>query len=84
MDVRAGSWLSDEEKELEILPLRQQLRIGGRRQERGPQIPRWQKMPVVATFAIRRRFMPDIDRQSEEETRPLAGLGRWNPHRVCC
>jgi hypothetical protein len=45
MDVLAVSRLSDEEKELEILLLRQQLRIVERRQERGPQIPRWQKVP---------------------------------------
>jgi hypothetical protein len=52
MDVLAVSRLSDEEKEPEFLLLRQQLRIGERRQEHGPQIPRWQKMPVVATYAI--------------------------------
>ena len=52
MDVLAVSWLSDEEKELELLLLRQQLRIVERKQERGPQIPRWQKVPL-ARLAVR-------------------------------
>jgi hypothetical protein len=47
MDVLAVSRLSNEEKELEILLLRQQLRIVERKQERGPQIPRWQKVPLA-------------------------------------
>jgi hypothetical protein len=47
MDVLAVSRLGDEEKELEILLLRQQLRIVERRQERGPQISRWQKVPLA-------------------------------------
>jgi hypothetical protein len=47
MDVLAVSRLSDDEKELEILLLRQQLRIVERKQERGPQIPRWQKVPLA-------------------------------------
>jgi hypothetical protein len=48
LDVIAVSRLTDDEKELEILVLRQQLRIVERKQERGPQIPRWQKVPLVA------------------------------------
>ena len=52
MDVLAVSRLSDEEKELELLLLRQQLRIVERKQARGPQIPRWQKVPV-AMLAVR-------------------------------
>ncbi len=52
MDVLAVSRLSDDEKELELLLLRQQLRIVERRQERGPQIPRWQKVPL-AMLAVR-------------------------------
>ena len=52
MDVLAVSRLGDEEKELEILLLRQQLRIVERRQERGPHIPRWQKVPL-AMLAVR-------------------------------
>jgi putative transposase len=52
MDVLAVSRLSDEEKELEILLSRQQLRIVERKQERGPQIPLWQKAPL-AMLAVR-------------------------------
>jgi putative transposase len=48
LDVLAVSRLTDDEKDLEILLLRQQLRIVERKQERGPQIPRWQKVPLVA------------------------------------
>ncbi|NLF76089.1 MAG: hypothetical protein GX573_10350 [Chloroflexi bacterium] len=52
MDVLAVSRLGDEEKELELLPLRQQLRIVERKQARGPCIPRWQKVPP-AMLAVR-------------------------------
>jgi putative transposase len=52
MDVLAVSRLGDEEKELELLLLRQQLRIVERKQERGPQIPWWQKVPL-AMLAVR-------------------------------
>ena len=48
VDVMAVSRLTDDEKELEILLLRQQLRIVERKQGRRPQIPRWQKVPLVA------------------------------------
>ena len=47
MDVLAVSRLGDDKKELELLLLRQQLRIVERKQERGPHIPRWQKVPLV-------------------------------------
>ncbi|WP_119071359.1 hypothetical protein [Aggregatilinea lenta] len=52
MDVLAVTRLSDDEKELELLLLRQQLRIVERKQKRGPQIPRWQKVPL-AMLAVR-------------------------------
>lgn len=52
LDVAAVSRLADGEKDLEILLLRQQLRIVERKQEQGPQIARWQKVPLVA-LAIR-------------------------------
>ena len=52
MDVLAVSRLSDDENELELLLLRQQMRIAERKQERGPQIPRWQKVPL-AMLAVR-------------------------------
>jgi hypothetical protein len=48
LDVIAVGRLTDDEKDLEILLLRQQLRIVERKQERGPQIPRWQMVPLVA------------------------------------
>jgi hypothetical protein len=46
MDVLVVSRLSEDKKELELL-LRQQLRIVERKQGRGPQIPRWQKVPLA-------------------------------------
>lgn len=51
LDVLGISRLTDDEKDLEILLLRGQLRIVERKQERGPQIPRWQKVPLVALCA---------------------------------
>ena len=44
MDIASISGRGSDEKDLEILLLRQQLRIVERKQERGPQIPRWQKV----------------------------------------
>lgn len=46
MDLIAIGGMGREEKDLEILLLRQQLRIVERKQERGPHIPRWQKVPL--------------------------------------
>src|SRR5215472_4269223 len=40
--------MTDDAKDLEILLLRQQLRIVERKQGRGPQIPRWRKVPLIA------------------------------------
>ena len=40
--------MTDDEKDVEIMLLRQQLRIVERKQARGPQIPRWQKVPLAA------------------------------------
>lgn len=48
LDTAAVSRLTEDEKDLGILLLRQQLRIVKRIQERGPQIPRWQKVPLAA------------------------------------
>ena len=48
LDLAAIYRLSDEEKDLELLLLRQQLRLVERRQKRGPHIPRWQKVPLAA------------------------------------
>jgi cytochrome c-type biogenesis protein CcmH/NrfG len=47
VDLVATKWMSENEKDLEIALLRQQLRIVERRQERGPHIPRWQKVPLA-------------------------------------
>lgn len=52
MDLIAIGGMGCEEKDLEIRLLRQQLRIVERKQERGPQIPRWQKVPL-AMLAVR-------------------------------
>jgi hypothetical protein len=52
IDVLAVSRLSDDEKALELLLLRQHLRIVEPKQARGPKIPRWQKIPL-AVLAVR-------------------------------
>jgi putative transposase len=48
LDVSAVSQMMDDGKDLEILLLHRQLRIVERKQQRGPQIARWQKVPLVA------------------------------------
>src|SRR5690349_2732791 len=48
LDLAAVSRLTESAKDLEITVLRQQLRIVERTQQRGPQIPRWQKVPFGA------------------------------------
>jgi putative transposase len=52
LDLVAVMRMSDHEKDIEIMLLRQQLRIVDRKQQRGPQIPRWQKVPL-AVLAVR-------------------------------
>lgn len=47
LDLVAICQMADEVKDVEILLLRQQLRIAERRQKRGPHIPRWQKIPLA-------------------------------------
>ena len=65
LDLIAVMRMTDDEKDLEILLLRQQLRIVERKQERGPQIPRWQKVPLGVSHPV------------EAESRPRAGgIGR--------
>jgi urease gamma subunit len=80
MDVLAVSRLSDEEKELEILLLRQQPRIVERKQERGPQIPRWQKVPL-AMLAVRLKERARDGKATLEESmrlfRPATVIG-WH------
>ncbi len=48
LDLAAVSRLAEDDKDLEIMLLRQQLRIVERKQPRGPHIPRWQKVPLAA------------------------------------
>jgi hypothetical protein len=52
LDLASDIYMSDEEKDLEVLLLRQQLWIIERKQKRGPNIPRWQKVPLAA-LAVR-------------------------------
>jgi putative transposase len=47
LDLAGLSRLTTEGKDIEILLLRQQLRIVERRQQRGPHIPRWEKVPLA-------------------------------------
>jgi hypothetical protein len=47
LDLVSISQLASDEKDLEILLLRQQLRIVERKQQRGPHIPRWEKVPLA-------------------------------------
>ncbi|HEX2995484.1 MAG TPA: hypothetical protein VHP14_11705, partial [Anaerolineales bacterium] len=67
LDALAVSRMTDDEKDLEILMLRQQLRIVERKQERGPQIPRWQKVPLVA-IAMRLKQKASHSRQTLEDS----------------
>jgi cytochrome c-type biogenesis protein CcmH/NrfG len=47
VDLLTAKWTSADEKDIEIALLRQQLRIVECRRERGPHIPRWQKVPLA-------------------------------------
>ncbi|HEY9756118.1 MAG TPA: integrase core domain-containing protein [Oculatellaceae cyanobacterium] len=67
LDALAVSRMTDDEKDLEILMLRQQLRIVERKQERGPQIPRWQKVPLVA-LVLRLKQKASHSRQTLEDS----------------
>ena len=48
LDLALVGRMGDREKDVEILLLRQQLRIVERRQQRGPDLERWEKLPLVA------------------------------------
>ncbi len=52
LDLSAVMRMTKDEKDLEILLLRQQLRIVERKQPRGSQIPRWQKV-LLAVLVVR-------------------------------
>jgi putative transposase len=67
IDLVAVSRLTNDEKDLGILLLRQQLRIVERKLERGPQIARWQKVPLVA-LATRLKQKAHHSRQALEDS----------------
>src|SRR5215212_3065287 len=52
LDVVIQRHPQDRDKDLEILLLRQQLRVAQRRQKRGPAVPRWQKLPLAVLAAL--------------------------------
>jgi putative transposase len=70
LDVIAISRLTDNEKDVEIMLLRQQLRIVERKQPRGPYIPRWQKVPLVA-LALRLKQKSHHSQQALKESMGL-------------
>src|SRR5260221_11547858 len=51
LDLALVGRMGDREKDIEILLLCQQLRIVERRQPRGPDLERWEKLPLVALTA---------------------------------
>ena len=69
LDMLSFVRLADDAKDMEILLLRQQLCIATRNQERGPNIPRWEKL-TLAILAYRLKDVSNTDRTK------LAG--------VCC
>jgi urease gamma subunit len=80
MDLASIRGMGSDEKDLEILLLRQQLRIVERKQERGPQIPRWQKVPL-AMLAVRLKKQARDGKVALEESvrlfKPATVLG-WH------
>jgi len=79
LDLVTVMRMTDDEKDLEIMLLRQQLRIVERKQNRGPQIPRWQKVPLAA-LAVRLKGKASNAREAygcSSLTPSLAGIGRW-------
>lgn len=84
LDVVAVSRLTEDEKDLEILLLRQQLRIVERKQERGPRIPRWKKIPL-AVVAYRLKQKTSHSRQALEDSirlfKPATVIG-WHREAV--
>ena len=69
MDLVSISGMGSEEKDLEIMLLRQQLRIVERKQERGPQIPRWQKVLLAMLAARLKKQARDGKAALEESVR---------------
>jgi hypothetical protein len=60
LDLVVVMRMTNDEKDLEIMLLRQQLRIVERKQKRGPQLPRWQKIPVCLKDLIWASFHTQI------------------------
>lgn len=76
IDLLVSRRLSAPEKDLQIALLRQQLRIVERHQKRGPQIPRWQKLPL-AMLGQRLKNICDTWETSSLLFKP-ATLLRWH------
>ncbi len=76
LDLVVVSRMAASEKDLEIVLLRQQLAIVERRQRRGPQIPRWQKVPL-AVLAVRWQ-----EREQVNRARMAASLRLFKPDTV--
>ncbi|MBN1122296.1 MAG: hypothetical protein JXJ17_14555 [Anaerolineae bacterium] len=80
VDLLTAKRMSANEKDLEIALLRQQLRIVERRQERGPHVPRWQKVPL-AVLAHRLKARSQQSKEKLETTallfRPATPL-KWH------
>ena len=77
LDLVAVLRIADDEKDLEIMLLRQQLRIVERKQERGPQIPRWQKVPLAAV-AVRMKDKATNAREALAESVRLFKPDTWS------
>jgi putative transposase len=67
LDLAAVSRLAEDEKDLEIMLLRQQLHIVERKQPRGPHLPRWQRVPLAA-LAMRLKGKTSQAREKLEES----------------
>ena len=80
LDCLAVMRMTADEKDWEIMLLRQQLRIAERKQTRGPQIPRWQKVPLVA-LVMRLKTQATNSNQTLRDTvrlfRPATVIG-WH------
>jgi hypothetical protein len=80
LDLVAVMRMTDDEKDLEIMLLRQQLRVVERKQERGPQLPRWEKVPPAA-LAVRMKNKASNAREALAESVRLFKpdtLGGWH------
>ena len=67
LDLAALSGMTDDEKDLQILLLRQQLRIVERKKTTRLIIPRWQKVPL-AVLAVRLKEKTNKTQESLEDS----------------